>query len=49
LIGGGDSGAAAVALGFNETDFSFISTGGGASLEFIGGETLPGIESIQNK
>lgn len=49
LIGGGDSAAAAVALGFNENDFSFISTGGGASLEFIGGETLPGIEEIQDK
>lgn len=49
LIGGGDSAAAAVALGFHETDFSFISTGGGAALEFIGGETLPGIESIQDK
>jgi phosphoglycerate kinase len=49
LIGGGDSAAAAVALGFQESDFSFISTGGGASLEFIGGETLPGIDSIQDK
>jgi phosphoglycerate kinase len=49
LIGGGDSAAAANALGFNESDFSFISTGGGASLEFIEGSPLPGIEAIQNK
>jgi phosphoglycerate kinase len=49
LIGGGDSAAAAVSLGFKESDFSFISTGGGASLEFIEGSPLPGIEAIQNK
>ncbi|MDR0739418.1 MAG: phosphoglycerate kinase [Mycoplasmataceae bacterium] len=49
LIGGGDSASAAVSLGFKESDFSFISTGGGASLEFIEGATLPGIEAIQNK
>ncbi|MDR0675331.1 MAG: phosphoglycerate kinase [Mycoplasmataceae bacterium] len=48
LIGGGDSAAAAVSLGFKEADFSFISTGGGASLEFIEGSPLPGIEVIQN-
>jgi phosphoglycerate kinase len=49
LIGGGDSASAAVALGFKESDFSFISTGGGASLELIGGQPLPGIEAIQDK
>jgi phosphoglycerate kinase len=49
LIGGGDSAAAAVSLGFNENDFSFISTGGGASLELIEGKPLPGITSIQEK
>lgn len=49
LIGGGDSASAATGLGFQESDFSFISTGGGASLEFIEGSPLPGIESISNK
>jgi phosphoglycerate kinase len=49
LIGGGDSASAAKALGFHENDFSFISTGGGASLEFIEGSSLPGIEAIKNK
>ncbi|MDR1991460.1 MAG: phosphoglycerate kinase [Mycoplasmataceae bacterium] len=49
LIGGGDSAAAATALGFKETDFSFVSTGGGATLEFIEGSPLPGIEAIQVK
>lgn len=49
LIGGGDSATAVVALGYSEQDYSFISTGGGASLEFIEGSPLPGIECIQNK
>lgn len=49
LIGGGDSASAAINLGFKEKDFSFISTGGGASLEFIEGKKLPGIEAISNK
>lgn len=49
VIGGGDSAAAAVSLGFKESDFSFVSTGGGASLALIEGSTLPGIEAIQNK
>ena len=49
VIGGGDSAAAAISLGFKETDFSFISTGGGASLALIEGSILPGVEAIQNK
>jgi phosphoglycerate kinase len=49
LIGGGDSAAAAIHLGFKETDFGFISTGGGASLEFIEGKELPGISCIQDR
>ncbi|ATZ16458.1 phosphoglycerate kinase [Entomoplasma freundtii] len=48
LIGGGDSAAAAISLGYKD-DFSWISTGGGASLEYMEGKTLPGIEAIQNK
>jgi phosphoglycerate kinase len=49
LIGGGDSAAAALNLGFKESDFSFISTGGGASLEYIEGKDLPGVSSIQKR
>ncbi|PPE04678.1 phosphoglycerate kinase [Entomoplasma ellychniae] len=48
LIGGGDSAAAAIKLGFKD-DFSWISTGGGASLEYMEGKELVGIAAIQNK
>lgn len=47
IIGGGDSATAAKKLGF-EKGFTFISTGGGASLSFIEGNTLPGIECIND-
>lgn len=49
LIGGGDSAAAIIDLGFKESDFSFVSTGGGASLALIEGSSLVGIDPISNK
>ena len=43
LIGGGDTGAAIHALGFRDSAFGYVSTGGGASLEFVQGRILPGL------